>query len=158
MSIGALTAHGSTGDTGACHDLMESQMCADKKPKRIFVPVYCPHCGESLNVRDNNVKIGIRYRDDEGYVLLSAILGDHQKVFREISVPEGEIARFYCPKPDCGKLLVSGEPCPVCQAPQIHLLARYYDKDEPIAICSRHGCHWHSIDPRKLVTDPPFSW
>ncbi len=117
-----------------------------------FVPVYCPHCGRSLNVSDDRLRLVLRHPEQGPCtVYLSAILDDFWCESEGPEIAEGTLTELCCSHPACGAALSGGAPCPACGAPRVELLARYRRRDGLIAICSRAGCHWHSIDRAELL-------
>ena len=119
--------------------------------KGIYVPVYCPYCGQCLNIKGDQIRLGIQHRDDHGLIYLSAILDDFSKRLELIDIPEGDTVVLSCPKHGCGSILNIDRTCPRCNARQVSLFARYVSGDAPIFICSRVGCNWHEIKAEKLV-------
>jgi len=119
----------------------------------IHLNVKCPHCEKSLMDEklkiDNypSIKVKIGYKGKTGKLNLSALYGSYN-INSELDVPEGEIARFFCPY--CNSELKSTRTCEVCNAPMVAFKSA---QGGLLQICSRHGCKKHLIEFEDLETE-----
>ncbi len=118
----------------------------------IQVNVKCPHCGKSLmdddlKIDDHpSVKLNIQWSGKRGRLCLSSLYGSY-KVDSELSVPEGEVAKFFCPH--CNANLAGSRSCEQCSAPMVPLR---FTEGGTVQICSRRGCKKHLIEFEELET------
>ncbi len=119
----------------------------------IHVKLKCFHCGKNLMDKGfqidihPSVKVIIEYKGKKGALHLSSRYGSHN-VDSEIDVPNGKIARLFCPH--CESELRSSRSCYECNAPMITFeseLGGY------LRICSRKGCKKHVIEFENLETE-----
>ncbi len=119
----------------------------------IHLNVKCPHCEKSMMDEelkiDNypSIKVKIIYKRKKGNLNLSSLYGSYN-IDSELDVPEGEIARFFCPY--CNAELKSTRTCDVCNAP---MAAFKSAQGCLLQICSRHGCKKHLIEFEDLDTE-----
>ncbi len=119
----------------------------------IHLNVKCPHCEKSLMDEqlkiDNypSIKVKIGYKGKTGQLNLSALYGSYN-INSELDVPEGELARFFCPY--CDFELKSTRTCEVCNAPMVAFKSEHGGL---LQICSRHGCKKHLVEFENLETE-----
>lgn len=119
----------------------------------IQVKVKCPHCGESLMDEETkiddrpSVKLNIQWGGERGRLRLSSLYGSY-KVDSQLSVPEGEVAKFFCPH--CNAELVSSRSCEQCHAPMVSMK---FAQGGIVQICSRRGCKKHLIEFENLESE-----
>lgn len=119
----------------------------------IQVNVKCPKCDKSLMDEEHkidehpSVKVMIEHENKKGLVRLSSLYGSY-KLESELSVPQGEVVRFFCPF--CGSDLTGTRKCDDCGAPMIPL--KFFDGGL-VQICSRKGCKKHLIEFENLENE-----
>jgi methionyl-tRNA synthetase len=119
----------------------------------IQVKVKCPHCGESLmdeeiKIDDRpSVRLNIQWGGERGRLRLSSLYGSY-KVDSQLSVPEGEVVKFFCPH--CNAELASSRSCEQCHAPMVSMK---FAQGGTVQICSRRGCKKHLIEFENLESE-----
>jgi methionyl-tRNA synthetase len=119
----------------------------------IQVNVKCPHCGKSF--MDDEVKIdgqpsvrlNVQWGGERGRIRLSSLYGSY-KIEMQLSMPEGEIAKFFCPH--CNAELTAPRICERCDAPMVSMK---FIEGGTVEICSRKGCKKHLIEFEDLETE-----
>jgi predicted RNA-binding Zn-ribbon protein involved in translation (DUF1610 family) len=119
----------------------------------IQVNVKCPHCGKSLMDDEikidghPSVKVNIQWGGERGRLRLSSLYGSYE-IDAQVAVPEGEIARFFCPH--CNTELSSSRTCEKCSAPMVSMK---FIQGGKVEICSRRGCKKHLIEFEDLESE-----
>ncbi len=119
-----------------------------KKPEkpRIIEECYCPN-GHSLiddYVLFNElpgIKIKVRRNnEEEGFLVLSPVYGDHSKVTLGIKLKEGDLLDMSCP--ECGESLSVYSHCLACDSQTMTLfLTKEKSFSDCLVICQKVGCH-----------------
>jgi hypothetical protein len=119
--------------------------------KRMLVlELDCPHCRAKLTEKSEVRLDGhVRATDQDGEIILSAVLGDYT-LKTDLDVPEGGIIDYRCPRCDASIMLPVA--CRKCAAPMAsldHAAGGY------IEFCSRRGCKGHAFggegDPDQMM-------
>jgi len=119
----------------------------------IQVNVKCPHCGKSLmdeekKIDDHpSVKLNIQYGGERGRLRLSSLYGSFN-IDCQLSIPEGEVARLFCPH--CNAELTGPRMCEQCDAPMVSMK---FVEGGSVEICSRRGCKKHLIEFENLESE-----
>lgn len=119
----------------------------------IQVNVKCPHCGKSLMDEDKkiddrpSVKLNVQLGEKRGTLRLSSLYGSYN-IDSELSVPQGEVVKFFCPH--CNAELIGSRNCEECNAPMIPMR---FAEGGIVQICSRRGCKKHLIEFEELDTE-----
>jgi len=115
--------------------------------KRIFpIEVSCPCCNGSLMDKSftidgyPSIRVSASFGHRHGWLRLSSLYGSYS-MFAEHDIPEGSVAKFFCPR--CRGELIGSWECPVCGAPMAPMIVR---GGGTVRICSRRGCKSHMLD------------
>ena len=119
----------------------------------IQVNVKCPLCGKSLMDEEikiddlPSVKLNVQRGEKRGTLRLSSLYGSYS-IDSELSVPQGEVVKFFCPH--CNADLTGSRVCEECNAPMIPMR---FTEGGTVQICSRRGCKKHLIEFEELDTE-----
>jgi len=115
--------------------------------KRLFpIDVSCPCCNHTLMDKAvaidgyPSIRVTVGFNRRHGWLRLSSLYG-RDRTMAEHEIPEGTVARFYCPH--CHRQLIAAMACSTCRAPMVPMVVR---DGGVMQICSRRGCGNRLLD------------
>ena len=103
---------------------------------------------EEIKIDDHpSVKLNIQRGEERGTLRLSSLYGSYH-IDSELSVPQGEVVKFFCPH--CKAELSGSRNCEKCNAPMIPMK---FAQGGTVQICSRRGCKKHLIEFEDLESE-----
>ena len=114
----------------------------------LVMELSCAQCGAVLTEGTRlHLDGNVRKTNEDGEIYLSAVFGDYS-VATDLTLAEGEIVDFRCPK--CDASIMLPVQCKLCGAPMASLDIR---KGGYLEFCSRRGCKAHALGGTGNIDD-----